>query len=74
MKIIKPLSPKVTTTLVSMTDESMVKSNCEAVLHPLSDKEVEVKETIRRKFFCPLKSYHWEGIEVKQYWDELKQL
>ena len=55
-----------------MTDENMVRNNCEAVLCPLADKEVETKETIHRLYFEPLTLCHWEGVEVEEYWKSFK--
>ena len=56
-----------------MTDVSMVRNNCEAVLNPLSDKEVNAKETIHNMFFKPLKVHHWEGVEVREYWKSMRE-
>ena len=65
---------QVSTTLVSMTDEAMVRANCNAVLLPLTDKEQEVKAYIEERFFKPLKIRHWEGKEVEEYWDNIKSV
>lgn len=56
-----------------MTDEDMVKHNCEAVLNTLNDTEVEIKEHIENRFFKPLSLRHWEGVEVKEYWKAMKK-
>ncbi len=52
----------------------MVNKNFEAVVHPLTAKEEEVKQYILETFFKPLKKPHWEGIEVKNYWTTLQSL
>lgn len=62
---------KVTTTLVSMMDENMIRRNCEAVIHPLSVKETEAKEYMRKNYFENITMQHWEGVEVKEYWKTL---
>ena len=51
----------------------MVDANVDAVLRPLSDKEKEVKEVIERSFFQPLKQRHWEGVELKEYWQAMAE-
>ena len=51
-----------------MMNRAMVNTNVDAVLRPLTDKEEEVKEEIERSFFRPLKQRHWEGVELKEYW------
>lgn len=55
-----------------MTDENMVRNNCEAVLCPLDNKEIEVKEAIHKLFFEPLTLCHWDGVEVEEYWKSFK--
>lgn len=56
-----------------MVDEDMVRSNCESVLNPLSDKEIEIKGNIERMFFKPLTLCHWEGVEVQEYWKSMNE-
>ena len=57
-----------------MMDPAFVDKNMEAALHPLTDKEREVQETILERFFRPLEVQHWEGGEVIDYWKEMKQI
>ena len=64
---------QVTTTLVSMSDTAMVDTNVDAVLRPLTEKEKEVQEEIERRFFKPLPQKHWEGVELREYWQTIKQ-
>ena len=61
------------TTLVSMMDTAMVDTNVDAVLRPLTEKEREVQEEIERRFFQPLPQRHWEGVELKEYWQAMKR-
>ena len=56
-----------------MYDRTILNSNVDAVLRPLTDTEREVKEYIEKTYFVPLAQRHWEGVEVKEYWNTLKQ-
>ena len=60
------------TTLVSMMDTTMVDTNVDAVLRPLTEKEREVQEEIEKSFFQLLPQRHWEGVELKEYWQAMK--
>ena len=51
----------------------MVDTNVDAVLRPLTEKEREVQEEIERRFFKPLPQKHWEGVELRKYWQAMKQ-
>ena len=64
---------QVTTTLVSMSDTVMVDTNVDAVLRPLTEKTWEVQEEIEKKFFKLLPQKHWEGVELREYWQAMKQ-
>ena len=44
-----------------------------AVLRPLTEKEREVQEEIERRFFKPLLLKHLEGMELREYWQTMKQ-
>ena len=61
------------TTLVSMNDNDMVDANIDAVLNSLSSKEKDVIDHMEQNFFRPLKQRHWEGVEVAQYWQVMKE-
>ena len=51
----------------------MVDTNVDAVLmRPLTEKEQEVQEEIERRFFQLLPQRHWEGVELKEYWQAMK--
>ncbi|KAL5457400.1 hypothetical protein EMCRGX_G034652 [Ephydatia muelleri] len=65
---------EVTTTLVSMITKTMVDSNIEASCLPLTKKEAEVRDYIKRAFFDPLNFKHWEGIELERYRKTIKSL
>lgn len=67
------ISLQVATTLSTMNDRSVIDANIDAALCPLTDKEQEVKEHIRRVYFEPLHPPHWEGVEVLKYWEEIKK-
>ena len=55
-----------------MEAESNVRENCEAVLHPLSDREEQVKEHVMNNIFAKLKLKDWEGVEVREYWKNME--
>lgn len=51
---------------------AVLESNLDATLRPLTEKEKEVKDYIEKTFFAPLPQRHWEGVEIKQYWETLR--
>ena len=54
-----------------MTTKAMVDSNIEAACLPLTEKEAEVRDYIKKTYFDPLKSKHWEGVELEKYRKEI---
>ena len=56
-----------------MVDENMFRQNCDSVLNPLSSKEIQIKDNMEEMFFKPLTLRHWEGVEVKEYWENMKE-
>ena len=65
---------QATTTLVSMVDCGTVDKNMDAVCHPLTEKELEVREYIMKHYFEPIELKHWEGKEVPDYWQEMHKI
>lgn len=56
-----------------MNTSDMIEKCIDAVLQPLSEKETTVRDHIVKEYFTPLKQKHWEGVELKDYWQELKR-
>ena len=52
-------------TLVSMYDTSILESNLDAVLRPLTEQDEQVVDHLEKAFFAPLPQRHWEGVELK---------
>jgi aryl-alcohol dehydrogenase-like predicted oxidoreductase len=63
---------EVTTTLMAINDSEMLDKNIQAALGLLTDEEEEMKKELIEKYFNTLKQKHWENVEVKSYWDQLK--
>jgi len=63
---------QVSTTIVGMLEKEVIKTNIDALLLPLNDHELEIQEELRKKF-SRLETCHWEGIEVGNYWSEMKK-
>lgn len=66
------LPTQAATTLVTMNDTAMLERNIDAVCRPLTEKEREVRDYVIDHYFKPLKQNHWEGVEVAQYWKQIK--
>lgn len=65
-------NPEIPTTLVSTASLKRMKANIESCTYKLSPKEQEVSDYVMETFFKPLEGKeHWEGIEVKQYWQKV---
>ena len=56
-----------------MMNRETVDKNIKATLYPSSDKEVRIRDKIKKKFFQRLVTHHWEGIEVEKYWNTIKE-
>ena len=48
----------------------MLDRNLSAVLNPMTEKEKTVAEDLER-FFSRLPQRHWEGVELKEYWEQI---
>ena len=54
-----------------MYDMSVLESNLDAVLRPLTEQEEQVADYLEKAFFAPLPQRHWESVELKAYWDTI---
>ncbi|XP_019848669.1 PREDICTED: L-galactose dehydrogenase-like [Amphimedon queenslandica] len=61
---------EVVTTLVTISDTQMLDRNLSAVLSPMTEKEKKVAGDLE-KFFSRLPQRHWEGVELKEYWEQI---
>eukprot|EP00118_Oscarella_pearsei_P025616 m.308477 g.308477 ORF g.308477 m.308477 type:complete len:357 (+) comp44070_c0_seq1:66-1136(+) len=66
--------PSIPTTLVGTASLTNLQINLDAVAETLSPEEQRVSDYVMEKFFNPLKQKQWEGLEVKEYWEEIKKL
>lgn len=64
--------PGPDTTLIGMDSIQIVNYNLEVLHYGLSVKELELYEQVMRIFESKLREKHWEGFEVKQYWEMMK--
>ncbi|CAB3999802.1 L-galactose dehydrogenase-like [Paramuricea clavata] len=65
---------EVATTLVSTASLSNLRKNIEAVTEGLTDVEKQAMDYIIENYFRQLEDKTWEGVEVNEYWNKLKQL
>ena len=56
-----------------MNTTDMIEKCIDEVLQPLTEKETDVMNHIVQEYFSPIKQKHWEGSEVRDYWQELKR-
>ncbi|PSN47270.1 hypothetical protein C0J52_13352 [Blattella germanica] len=66
-------SPGPATQLVGMNNRKELQANIDVAVIGLTDLEQQVLKDIKSKFLDKLKPTHWEGFEVKQYEEALKQ-
>ena len=64
---------QVSTTLVSMLDETTVRKNVDAAINPLTEHETSVRDYIIQKYFKAVECRHWEGVEVEKYQTKMKK-
>ena len=64
---------QVPTTLTSITTPAMLDANLSTIYDGLTADELEVKQYIIKTFFDPLKVKTWEGVELQQYHENLRQ-
>ncbi|ELT89044.1 hypothetical protein CAPTEDRAFT_150741 [Capitella teleta] len=65
---------EVDTTLLSAATREILQKNINTVTSSPSDLERKVSQEIMDKFMKPLKNMNWEGIEARNYWNELRCL
>ncbi|KAL4222889.1 hypothetical protein ACF0H5_018929 [Mactra antiquata] len=65
--------PDVPTTLVSTSSVVNMQKNLDSMSTPLSEVEHTVLQDVMDKFMLPLNNQHWEGVEVKAYWENIKK-
>lgn len=66
--------PDVHTTLVSMPTLAVLHNNIKAVDQKLSDKDLQMIDQLKERYFKPLKSCSWEKVELEKYHRKLKSL
>ncbi|XP_059146691.1 uncharacterized protein LOC131934638 isoform X2 [Physella acuta] len=64
----------IPTTLLSTASLTELQKNLVTVSTPLTDKEQQVLNDVIEKFMAPLNNANWEGVEVAEYWKQLKRL
>ena len=61
------------TTLVSMCDTKMVDKNLDSALSPLTPHETKVMQHLLENIFGDMTQRHWEGVELRSYWDAVRK-
>ena len=67
------LEDKISTTLLGVGKMNILNINLDTVFNGLNDKEKEVLEYVRKNFFAEVGNAHWEGRELKEYNETMKQ-
>ncbi|XP_071803334.1 uncharacterized protein [Asterias amurensis] len=61
-------------TVIGMDSVDIIDVNLQTLNESLTEAEQETMDYVIDRFFNPLETHHWEGIEVKKYWGQLKEL
>ena len=69
---ITALADSVATTLLGVGKMEILKLNLDIVQEGLSNKEMEVLEDIKQKYFSDLKDAAWENTEIEKYNNAMK--
>lgn len=64
----------VTTHLLGNNNSDILRQNLDNFLTPPTQREEELRRTIKEKFFDPLPEKHWEGVELARHWEIMRQL
>ena len=64
---------EVATTLVSTASLANLQKNIAAVMEELNDVEKQAMDHILENYFRKVKEKTWEGVEVAEYWNKMKQ-
>jgi len=64
--------PIPSTVVVGASTAEVMEDNLNIYYSPLSQKETEVRDYVKKTYFDTLKSTNWEGVEVQKYRDFVK--
>nr|XP_039254332.1 L-galactose dehydrogenase-like isoform X2 [Styela clava] len=65
--------PKIASTLYSTSKLAKLEANLDVVENGITDEEKQLMGEVVERFFDPLESKSWEGVEVESYWKKLKK-
>lgn len=65
--------PRVATTLFSTAKTSELESSLAIVEQGLTEDEEKLSGEVVERFFDPLESHSWHGVELNRYWNEMKK-
>lgn len=63
----------IDTNLIGIQSTKQLQMNLDVLFNGITEKEKAVLQQIQQKFLSKIKNQHWEGKEVKMYWEAMKR-
>ncbi|XP_024943745.1 L-galactose dehydrogenase isoform X2 [Cephus cinctus] len=63
----------IDTSLIGIQNMRDLQCNLQVVYEGINDDEKKLLEEIKEKFLSKIKDKHWEGVELKKYWNAMNK-